>query len=65
MKCKLTGSSFFKQQEFPDLVIKFSDIEITAHRYTVSRKSSWFQKACSGPFQVSPEPSMLGQERCL
>jgi len=44
--------SFFKEQDFPDLTIKFSGTEISAHRYLIGRKSSWFKKACSGQFKV-------------
>ncbi|GAB7342313.1 hypothetical protein MBLNU457_g0543t1 [Dothideomycetes sp. NU457] len=50
-KVKFDFEGFFKDQDFPDLTIKFSGTEINAHRYLVGRKSSWFKMTCSGPFK--------------
>lgn len=41
------------------MTIKFSGTEISAHRYLVSRKSSWFKMACSGQFKVGSAASKL------
>ena len=48
----LTAYSWFNDQKFHDLTIKFSDTIIKAHRIIVSRGSTWFETACSSAFRV-------------
>jgi hypothetical protein len=47
--------SLFDNEKYSDLVIKFSDREIKAHRFVLCEQSTYFNKLCGpdSPFIVS------------
>ncbi|KAH0349641.1 hypothetical protein KCU83_g5408, partial [Aureobasidium melanogenum] len=44
--------TFFNDEQFSDIIVKFGDKQIFVHRVTLAMGSVWFEKALCGNFSV-------------
>ena len=53
MNCKHRNlGTFFSDKTLSDVIVKFGDQEIFAHRIILVKSSVWFEKALLGDFKV-------------
>ncbi|KEQ59185.1 uncharacterized protein M437DRAFT_78327 [Aureobasidium melanogenum CBS 110374] len=45
--------TFFNDEQFPDVIVKFGNQQIFAHKVMLASGSVWFEKALCGSFSVS------------
>ncbi|KAK6003017.1 hypothetical protein QM012_000862 [Aureobasidium pullulans] len=56
-------ASFFDNEQYSDITIKFGDHQIRAHKVILAQQSGYFMTAFSSRFQVATNPVIdLGDE---